>query len=382
MAPDWNLLLAYAVPVVPALLLGLLARSLLLRLAQRMEGREQRAAGVIRVVAVPAAIAVPALLLQFALDATPMPESLLQLAHRLLHYLLIICLTWLAVRVIMAGEQAILRRNPLDTDDNLESRRIQTQTRVLARILMGIVILIGAALILMQNPAVQKIGSAMLASAGLIGLVAGIAARPVFGNLIAGLQIALTQPIRLNDVVIVEGEWGRIEWIGSAYVVVRIWDQRRMVVPLTWFIDNPFQNWTRSSSDLLGTVMLWLDYRTPVGEVRAELERICRDEPLWDGRVCVTQITETSEQGIQVRLLVSVRNSGDAFDLRCIVRERMIDFLVREHPYALPRVRAELSSPGNALPPRSMIRGQATRSPGAADGGTAPGVPGDQHAAG
>ena len=199
--------------------------------------------------------------------------------------------------------------------------------------------------------------------------MAGIAAKPVFGNLIAGLQIALTQPIRLDDVVIVEGEWGRIEEIGSSYVVVRIWDERRMVVPLTWFIENPFQNWTRASADLLGTAFLWLDYRTPIAAVRAELERICHSEPLWDGRVCVTQITDTSDNTIQVRLLVSARNSGDAFDLRCLVRERMIDFLTREHAYALPRIRAEITGeekPASRTP--QPIAPESVRSPGAEDG--------------
>ena len=206
-------------------------------------------------------------------------------------------------------------------------------------------------------------------SAGLIGLVAGIAAKPVFGNLIAGLQIAVTQPIRLDDVVIVEGEWGRIEEIGSSYVVVRIWDERRMVVPLTWFIENPFQNWTRRSADLLGTAFLWLDYRAPVAAIRAELERICRGEALWDGRVCVTQVTETSERAIQVRLLVSARSSGDAFDLRCLVRERMLDFLAREHPQSLPQVRARLQHEDEQDMPRApRARTADVRSPGAEDG--------------
>jgi small-conductance mechanosensitive channel len=256
----------------------------------------------------------------------------------------------------------------MEVADNLQARRIQTQTRVIARVLMGAIILLGLSAMLLSFDPVKQIGRTLLASAGIVGLVAGIAAKPVFGNLIAGLQIALTQPIRLDDVVIVEGEWGRIEEIGSAYVVVRIWDERRMVVPLSWFIENPFQNWTRRSADLLGTAFLWLDYRTPVAAVRSELERICRNEPLWDGRVCVTQVTETSERTIQVRLLVSARNSGDAFDLRCIVRERMIDFLMREHPYALPRLRAEISR--EAEPPRPVLRSTAgsVRSPGAEDG--------------
>ena len=214
------------------------------------------------------------------------------------------------------------------------------------------------------------LGATLLASAGILGLVAGIAARPVFGNLIAGLQIALAQPIRLDDVVIVEGEWGRIEEITSTYVVVRVWDERRLVVPLQWFIENPFQNWTRTSAQLLGTAFLWLDYRTPMDEVRAQLQRICEEDPRWDGRVCIAQVTDTREHTMEVRLLVSARNSGDLFDLRCVVRERMIDFLERCHPQALPRLRADIAREERS-PRRSPRPGPATAdttSPGAEDG--------------
>src|SRR5690606_24854471 len=255
----------------------------------------------------------------------------------------LLCAVWLAVRAVEALQARILRGHPVDIEDNLAARRIQTQTRVIARVIQGAIILVGVALALMTFPAIRQIGATLLASAGIIGLVAGIAARPVFGNLIAGLQIALAQPIRLDDVVIVEGEWGRIEEITSTYVVVRVWDERRLVVPLQWFIENPFQNWTRTSAQLLGTAFLWLDYRTPMADVRAELQRICEDDARWDGRVCVAQVTETSEHTIQVRLLVSARNSGELFDLRCVVRERMIDYLERRHPQALPRLRADIA---------------------------------------
>ncbi len=372
MSYDWELFTAYALPIGAALACGLLAWWLLLSVARRMEGRDYRRARVLRVVTVPLAFAVPALLLIFALEATPLEGRMLQMAIHALRIFMVGCLTWLLVRAVAAGEAAILRSHPMEVADNLQARRIQTQTRVLSRVLMGAIILVGASLVLLTFPAVRQIGTTLLASAGIIGLVAGIAAKPVFGNLIAGLQIALTQPIRLDDVVIVEGEWGRIEEIGSAYVVVRIWDERRMIVPLTWFIENPFQNWTRRSAELLGTAFLWLDYRTPLPELRAELQRICHSEPLWDGRVCVTQVTETSETTIQIRLLVSARNSGDAFDLRCIVRERMLDYLIREHPYALPRLRAQIATQDNqgeaAVRPARRLDPQSMRSPGAEDG--------------
>ena len=251
-------------------------------------------------------------------------------------------LVWLAVRAIRAIERRVLRQHPVDIADNLHARRVQTQARVISGVAQGAVILLGAALVLMTFPAIRELGTTLLASAGVLGLIAGIAARPVFGNLIAGLQIALAQPIRLDDVVIVQGEWGRIEEINSTCVVVRIWDERRMVVPLQWFVENPFENWTRTTSQLLGTAYLWLDYRTPMQDLREALQRICETDERWDGRVCVAQVTETSEQTIQVRLLVSARNSGDLFDLRCAVRERMIEYLCNAHPGALPRQRVEL----------------------------------------
>ncbi len=257
----WEHMQAYAWPLGLAALVGASAW-LILWIYHRLKGRDRRRAHRAR--ARPAdghRVAVAAV--DSALQATPLQDPLLGHLQHVLHIALTACFIWLLVRAVAAGERAILRSHPIDVSDNLEARRIQTQTRVLSRVLMGGIIVLGASLVLLTFPMVQKIGTALLASAGLIGLVAGIAAKPVFGNLIAGLQIALTQPIRLDDVVIVEGEWGRIEEIGSSYVVVRIWDERRMVVPLTWFIENPFQNWTRRSADLLGTAFLWLDYRAP-----------------------------------------------------------------------------------------------------------------------
>jgi len=366
---DWQEAAAYLWPIGIALAIGITGWWLLMALTRRLKGRDYRRARIARVISRPLAFALPMLVLIPALEATPLDGRWLDQSLRLLHIGLTACFIWLLVRAVAAGEQAILRDHPMEVADNLAARRIQTQTRVLSRVLMGAIILVGASMVLLTFPMVRQIGTALLASAGIIGLVAGIAAKPVFGNLIAGLQIALTQPIRLDDVVIVEGEWGRVEEIGSSYVVVRIWDERRMVVPLTWFIENPFQNWTRRSADLLGTAFLWLDYRAPIAAIRSELERICKGEALWDGRVCVTQVTETSDHTLQVRLLVSARNSGDAFDLRCIVRERMLDFLAREHPQALPRTRAELLERPD--PPTRTPRSQPAddvRSPGAEDG--------------
>lgn len=216
---------------------------------------------------------------------------------------------------------------------------------MLARTLDSIVVLIGGAMMLMTFPAVRQVGASLLASAGVLGIIAGLAARPVLGNMIAGLQIGLTQPIRLDDVVIVENEWGTIEEITSTYVVVRIWDQRRLVVPLAHWIEKPFQNWTRNSSELIGTVFLWVDYRMPLEPLRQELQRVCEAHPLWDKRVALLQVTDTTERAMQLRALVTAASSPAAWDLRCAVRESLIDFVQREYPQFLPTVRtqAELS---------------------------------------
>ncbi|HJV59310.1 MAG TPA: mechanosensitive ion channel domain-containing protein, partial [Albitalea sp.] len=254
--------------------------------------------------------------------------------------LLIACVTWLAVAAARGIAAGIIARHPSDVSDNLQARRIQTQTRVLSRIASGVLVVAGCSFILMTFPGVRQLGASLLASAGVVGLVAGIAAKSVFSNLIAGLQIALSQPIRIDDVLIVNGEWGRVEEITGAYVVLRIWDERRLIIPLQWFIENPFENWTRQSAQLLGTVMLWVDYTLPVEPLRAEARRLCEASPDWDRRVCVLQVTDANERAMQLRVLVSAASSGQAFDLRCALREGLIGFIAREHPQALPRTRA------------------------------------------
>ncbi|AYQ88616.1 mechanosensitive ion channel family protein [Burkholderia gladioli] len=264
---------------------------------------------------------------------------------------LIIALTWLLMRLAAAVGEAIVQANPVDRPNNLEARRIHTQARVLARSAMVVVVIIGTGAALMAFPNVRQIGASLLASAGVAGLVAGIAARPVLGNLIAGLQIGISQPIRLDDVVVIQGEWGRIEEITGTYVSVRLWDQRRLVVPLQWFIENPFQNWTRNSAEIIGTVFLFVDYRTPLEPLRNELSRIVSAAPEWDGRVQVLQVTDATERSIQLRALVSAPDSSLAWDLRCRVREGLIAFLQAHYPDSLPRGRMELATPEQGREP-------------------------------
>lgn len=255
--------------------------------------------------------------------------------------LLIASVTWLALAAIDALVEIVALLNPRDIADNLHARRIRTQARVLGRTLKTFAFIFGVAAALITFPAVRQFGATLLASAGVAGLVAGLAARPVLGNVIAGLQIAFTQPIRIDDVLIVEGEWGRVEEITGAYVVVKIWDERRLVVPLQWFIEHPFQNWTRTSSQIIGSVFLWVDYAVPVDRVRAELLRLCKEAPEWDGRVANLQVTELGEHAMQLRGLASSIDAGKNWDLRCRLREGLIDWLQREHPHSLPRTRGE-----------------------------------------
>ncbi|MGN6512095.1 MAG: mechanosensitive ion channel family protein, partial [Lysobacteraceae bacterium] len=380
--PDGATLSAIALPLLVALVLGWLVHRGLRALARRYRRRTAPPlrARLAVVVAPPASIAIPLLFLLAALGATPLPAGWIATLRHLLGIGVLLCVVWLLVRAVRALEARVVREHPIDTSDNLRARRVLTQARVISGVAQGAIVLVGVSVALMTFPAIRQLGATLLASAGILGLAAGIAARPVFGNLIAGLQIALAQPIRLDDVVIVNGEWGRIEEINSTNVVVRIWDERRLVVPLQWFIENPFENWTRTSAQLLGTAFLWLDYHAPLQDVREALQRICASDPRWDGRVCIAQVTDASERAVQVRLLVSARNSGDLFDLRCVVRERMIEFLRQAHPQALPRLLMDLQREGadrpsdasqhralHALRRASPAAHAQTHSPGAED---------------
>lgn len=254
--------------------------------------------------------------------------------------LLIIALTWFAMSCIESVANTMIQLNPSNVQDNLKARRVLTQTRVLTRSAHFIVGFIGLAFVLLTLPGARQFGASLLASAGVAGLVAGIAARPVLGNFIAGLQIAFSQPIRIDDVLIVEGEWGRVEEITGTFVVVKIWDERRLIVPLQWFVENPFQNWTHSSSTIFGTVFLSLDFSVPIAPLRQEFERLTHASELWDKRVCVLQVTDATERTVQLRFLVSTQDSGRAFDLRCLIREGMINFITQNYPHALPRLRS------------------------------------------
>jgi small-conductance mechanosensitive channel len=252
---------------------------------------------------------------------------------------LLISATWLIMRLITFASDRILRKFTRE-EGNFRARQRYTQIKVIRRIVMVLIIILMAATGLLMFDGIRTIGVSLLASAGVAGIILGLAAQKTIGNFLVGLQIAFTQPIRLDDVVVVEGEWGRIEEITLTYVVVRIWDKRCLVLPTSYFIDNPFQNWTRTSTDILGTVYIHVDYRTPVDAIREELDRFLDGNDLWDGNVKGVQITDTTETTVALRLLVSAHNASTVWNLRCALREHMIRFLAEKHPESLPIMRA------------------------------------------
>jgi small-conductance mechanosensitive channel len=253
---------------------------------------------------------------------------------------LIAVVAFIMFEVVNMAAAFVLSRYRLDVADNLQARSIYTQVVVLKKVAFSIIVILALASMLMVFDSVRLFGESILASAGVAGIVLGFAAQRSLAMLLAGFQIALTQPIRLDDVVIVEKEWGRIEEITLTYVVVRIWDLRRLVLPITYFIEQPFQNWTRTSADILGAVFLYVDYTVPVDALRDELTRILKASHLWDGKVNVLQVTDAKEHTLELRALASAADASLAWDLRCEIRERLVAFIQQNYPESLPKVRA------------------------------------------
>jgi small-conductance mechanosensitive channel len=259
---------------------------------------------------------------------------------------LVVSLGWFAIGGIYVFQAATLRRYDLSAENNVQARRIHTQFQLFRRMLITFVVIIdiGALLWSFNDPRIWHYGSGLLASAGIASIILATAAKSTVANFLAGLQIALTEPIRIDDVVVVQGEWGRIEEINAAYVVIRIWDLRRLIVPLSYFIENSIQNWTRQSADILGTAFLYVDYSIAVEELRQQLNTIVHASPLWDQKVCGLQVTNLTDRSMEVRCLMSSRNSSENFDLRCLVREEMTAWIQKNHPTAFPTTRLSATS--------------------------------------
>lgn len=268
--------------------------------------------------------------------------------NRISDIVLIISIAWLLISSLRTMKRMFLEKFTTDKENNLRSRKFHTQFNILESVFVVMIIVIAIGAILMLFEEVRKFGISLFASAGVAGIIIGFAAQKFIGAVIAGLQIAITQPIRLDDVVIIEGEWGRIEEITLTYVVVKIWDLRRLVVPSTYFFEKPFQNWTRTSADILGTVFIYTDYHVSFDAMREELTRVLESTPLWDKKVNVLQVTDAKPNGVEVRALMSAKDSPTAWDLRVHVREKLIEFLQKNYPESLPKTRILVQGDGQS----------------------------------
>ena len=331
--------------IVGTLILALLARFLIVAGLKRIDRQNQTVLhSIIRRTEAASWWIFPLLGFLIALPGISLPPNISAYLQHAVLLGLIAAHAWLVILISEVATDFIAARYRLDTAEDLQARKVQTQLQLLHRIVFVVVLIVALGVMLMTFPTIRSIGTSLLASAGLAGLVVGIAMRPTLASLVAGIQIALTQPIRIEDSVVVEGEWGWIEEIGTTHVVIRIWDLRRLVVPLSYFIEHPFQNWTRTNPDLIGTVALWVDYTVSVEALRQELRRILGTTADWKGDVCVLQVTEATDRALQLRALMDARNASQAWDLRCYVREKLIQFLQERYPQSLPRFRADIQT--------------------------------------
>ncbi|MGQ7869947.1 mechanosensitive ion channel family protein [Sunxiuqinia sp. sy24] len=298
---------------------------------------------VIRLISLPFVVLTILIAGSMLVPATKLLDELDVNTNIVLGIVYTLILAWLIINAIRGIKVYVLAKYDISTKDNLKARKIHTQLSVLERMLIAMVIIIAFGIILMTIPQIRKVGLSLLASAGIAGIIIGFAAQRSIALILAGFQIAITQPIRLEDVVIVEDEWGWIEEITLTYVVVRIWDKRRLIVPITYFIEKPFQNWTRTSAEIMGTVFIHVDYGFPVEKMREKLTNILTQSDLWDGKVNVLQVTDSKELTLELRALVSAKDSPAAWDLRVHVREELIRFVQNDYPQFLPKSRIKLT---------------------------------------
>lgn len=352
--------------LLTAILLALLVRWIAFALLKRFTRRRGALLGesLVRRGQGPSHWILPFLAALMVVPGLPLPDAVRTVLEHLAGLGLIGTVAWLAVLLIAVTSDVLTARYRIDVADNLAARRIQTQFQMISRIAVFLVVVVTVAVMLMTIPSIRHIGVSILASAGVASLVVGVAMKDTLANIIAGVQIAFAQPFRIGDAVVVEGESGWIEEIGMMYVIVRIWDLRRLVLPLSYFLTKPFQNWTRTSADLLAYTYLNVDYTVPVEAVRTEFRRILDASPLWNKQVFGLQVSDSDRYTMQLRALMDVRNSSDAWDLRCLVREKLIDFLQKNYPGSLPRYRAEVDQAREAEPPAPLEPHHANSSPG------------------
>jgi small-conductance mechanosensitive channel len=282
------------------------------------------------------------LIINFTLPLFSLSQKNFYVADRILDILMTISFAGILVALVKVGEDYFYHRYDLTKTDNLKERKIRTQLQFLRKMVIAMIVIVTICVILLSFENLRKIGTGLLTGVGVGGIIIGFAAQKSLGNLLAGFQIAFTQPLRIDDALIVEGEFGRVEEITLTYVVMNLWDERRLILPINYFIEKPFQNWTRTSSELLGTVMVYLDYTIPVEPIRAEFSRLLEVTELWDKRVKAVQVTDITNNNIELRLLMSAMNSGMLFDLRCYIRENLVTYIQKNYPESLPKIRGEI----------------------------------------
>jgi small-conductance mechanosensitive channel len=348
----WNVIVA-----ATAIILGLIIKYIITWLLKYYTRHEEDAYSLFRSIVIHISTPLTSFIQLFLMGiAIPYMRMNKEFRHPIGHtigILLTISFASLLISSIRVLEDYVYNRYDLSKTDNLKERKVRTQLQFLRKVVVATIIFITICLILLSFESLRKIGTGLLTGVGIGGIVVGFAAQSSLGNLLAGFQIAFTQPLRIDDVLVVEGEWGRVEDITLTYVVLRIWDQRRLILPISYFIQKPFQNWTRISADILGTVFLYMDYSIPLGPLRTEYDRLVTASPLWDGRAKALQMTDSKEHVVVIRLLFSTRNSSDSSDLQYYLRENMITFIQQNYPDSLPKVRASFTSgtnPEQAIP--------------------------------
>jgi small-conductance mechanosensitive channel len=341
----WNLIIALV-----AVLVGLVIKFIITRLFKLYAKKADTSYSILRSILVnlgPAvAYFIPLFLFNILSPLMRMNPVYYKPIDKTFEILLTISFAGLLVRSVRILEDYIYHTYDLNKVDNLKERKVRTQIQFIRKIIVVTIIFLTIAIILLSFESMRKIGTGLLTGVGIGGIIVGFAAQSSLGNLLAGFQIAFTQPIRIDDVLVVEGEWGRVEEITLTYVVLKIWDERRLILPINYFIQKPFQNWTRTSADILGTVFLYMDHTVPIDAIREEFERLIVKSHLWDKRVKVVQVTDVREHTIEIRVLMSSSTSSNAFDLRCYIRENLITFIQKNFPGSLPRSRNEISNLG------------------------------------
>lgn len=342
----WNILI-----ILFSILIGVFIKNLLVPVVRKYSVAEQGYSiirSVIKHFKLIFSFFIPLLILNSLLPLMKIEPVTRSVFQKTIEIALTICFAVIIIKIIRIVEDYFYNRFDYTKADNLKERKIRTQLQFIRKLLVTIIIIITIAIILLSFESMRKIGAGLLTGVGIGGIIIGFAAQKSLGNLLAGFQIAFTQPMRIDDVLIVEGEWGRVEEITLTYVVVNIWDKRRLILPIQYFIEKPFQNWTRTTAEILGTVFIYTDFTINVKALRQQLSKLLQSNSLWDGKVDVLQVTDFRPDVMEIRCLMSCRNSGEAFDLRCFVRENMIEFIKNEYPESLTKTRVSLKSESKA----------------------------------